>query len=239
VPTSSLPARRTASASRSLSSGRPLRAGPVGLSPSFASFSCYVVVAHKAGRRPCGGRCQYLLAFSVLWRCSAPARRHKMISSSGALTSLEVQQIAGSQPLLNALRRSAAKPPFASRMRNTFRRRGRILALFAGVARQTAERVGWVERSKTHRSALWLDDGFREGSTHPTNCGPAQALEGRTVSYRRSRASMLRMVGRCRAISFQRSPSSRLANTEPLLVPKYTPAGSRSSRAMACRRTVK
>jgi hypothetical protein len=59
------------------------------------------------------------------------------------------------------------------------------------------------------------------------------------IGYRRSSASMLRMVGRCRAISCQRSPSSRLAKTEPLLVPKYTPTGSRSSRPMACLRTVK
>jgi hypothetical protein len=59
------------------------------------------------------------------------------------------------------------------------------------------------------------------------------------IGYRRSSASMLRMVGRCRAISCQRSPSSRLAKTEPLLVPKYTPTGSRSSRPMAWRRTVK
>jgi hypothetical protein len=40
------------------------------------------------------------------------------------------------------------------------------------------------------------------------------------IGYRRSSASMLRMVGRCRAISHQLSPSSRLAKTEPLLVPK-------------------
>jgi hypothetical protein len=40
------------------------------------------------------------------------------------------------------------------------------------------------------------------------------------LDYPQSSASMLRIVGRCRAISPQLSPSSRLANTEPLLVPK-------------------
>jgi|SRR6185437_8490014 len=47
--------------------------------------------------------------------------------------------------------------------------------------------------------------------------------------YRRSNTSMLRMVGRCRAISCQLSPSSALEKTEPLLVPKYIPTGSDSS----------
>ena len=40
------------------------------------------------------------------------------------------------------------------------------------------------------------------------------------LDYPQSSASMLRIVGRCRAISCQFSPSSRLAKTEPLLVPK-------------------
>jgi hypothetical protein len=40
------------------------------------------------------------------------------------------------------------------------------------------------------------------------------------LDYPQSSASMLRIVGRCRAISRQLSPSSGLANTEPLFVPK-------------------
>src|SRR5262249_16551036 len=40
------------------------------------------------------------------------------------------------------------------------------------------------------------------------------------LDYPQSSASMLRIVGRCRPISRQLSPSSGLANTEPLLVPK-------------------
>src|SRR5215831_8268769 len=44
------------------------------------------------------------------------------------------------------------------------------------------------------------------------------------LDYPQTSASMLRIVGRCRAISRQLSLLSGLANTEPLLVPNYSPS---------------
>src|SRR5262249_60434921 len=74
----------------------------------------------------------------------------------------------------------------------------------------------------------------QEATFHlPLNFAPFAILD-----YSQSSASMLRIVGRSGAISRQLSPSSGLANTEPLLVPKESPTGSRSDRAGACRRHV-
>jgi hypothetical protein len=56
---------------------------------------------------------------------------------------------------------------------------------------------------------------FGPRGDNPLNFAPFAILD-----YPQSSASMLRIVGRCCAISCQLSPSSRLANTEPLLVPK-------------------
>ncbi len=46
-----------------------------------------------------------------------------------------------------------------------------------------------------------------------------------SATYFPSSTSTARIVGRCRAISCQLSPSSKLANTEPLLVPKLKSRG--------------
>jgi hypothetical protein len=54
----------------------------------------------------------------------------------------------------------------------------------------------------------------------PSLTSPPQFAPFAILDYPQSSASMLRIVGRCRAISCQFSPSSRLAKTEPLLVPK-------------------
>lgn len=71
---------------------------------------------------------------------------HKTISSSGALTSLAVQQIVSLQPSLNALRQSEVRPPCASRMRAMSHR---IPVVVAEADQQTTNI--WRERPRPKR----------------------------------------------------------------------------------------
>jgi hypothetical protein len=46
------------------------------------------------------------------------------------------------------------------------------------------QRVGWVERSETHQFLARKNDGFRKGSTHPTDCARALADRGSDLLVR-------------------------------------------------------
>lgn len=159
------------------------------------------------------------------------------------------QRLPGAQPPLIAVSTITADPG-ASGVSKVARSPSTKMLMWrriAGRESQIRSRIpgqAWFSASIA-ASTVAAVTGTRRGEPGNSRCkapGRITVTDGAPVivGYPSSTSvSTDRIAGRCSAMQVQRSPSSRLANSAPEPVPKYTPAGSWLSVAMAWRSTPK